>query len=235
MTKKTRIRRFYAFLSSPLFLRARIALALLVIPLGVAISQPLWHIDMRAPQYRHGLSLVIYSHTIEGGNDGADIKEINILNHYIGMKPLNRDDLTDLDWIPFALGLMVVLTLRCAAIGTVRSLIDIVVLTHYVGLFSVGRFVYRMYSYGHNLNPDAPVTIEPFTPVILGTKQIANFTTESYPGTGTYLIGFFAIGTVGLVLWHLFAGRKRALMEIAREKEQAEDRSEDRPSLDTDL
>lgn len=211
MDRATGVKRFYDFLSTPLFPKARIMLALLVIPLAIAVTQPMWTIRMAAPQYPEGLSLVIYAHTIEGGHDGNDLREINILNHDIGMKSLARADMSDLDWIPFALGFMVILCLRCAVIGTVRSLIDIVVITAYVTAFALGRFVYRLYTYGHNLNPDAPVRIPGFTPVIFGTKQVANFTTSSYPALGTILVGIYACGIIALVLWHLIAGRRRAL------------------------
>ena len=74
--------------------------------------------------------------------------------------------------------LLVVLTLRCAAIGNVRALLDLVVMTSYVSLFAFGRFIYKLYVFGHNLDPDAPIKVKPFTPAIFGTKQIANFSTS---------------------------------------------------------
>lgn len=206
-----RLERFYGFLSTPLAPRARIVLAVLVIPLVLSFFHPLWTIRMSAPQYPDGLSMEIYAHTVQGGHDGLDIREINILNHYIGMKPINRADLSDLDWIPFALGLLSILTLRCAAIGTVRTLIDVTVMTGYVLVFSLARFVYKLYSYGHNLSPDAPVKIAPFTPGLLGTKQVANFTTTSLPQLGTVLVSVFALGLVALVVFHLIIGRKQAI------------------------
>ena len=52
--------------------------------------------------------------------------------------------------------------------------------------------------------------MEPFTPAILGAKQIANFYTTSLPQAGSYPLGTFAVGVLGLVLWHLVAGRIRA-------------------------
>ncbi len=207
----SRINRFYELLATPLAPRARILLVLLVIPLVLSFFHPLWTIRMQAPQYPDGLSMDIYSHTIVGGHDGRDIPEINILNHYIGMKPINRPDLSDLDWIPFALGLLCILTLRCAAIGTVSTLVDVTVVTGYVLVFSLGRFVYKLYSYGHNLNPDAPVKIAPFTPGMLGTKQIANFTTTSLPQLGTLLVCVFALGLIVLVSLYLARMRKRAM------------------------
>jgi copper chaperone NosL len=207
--------KFYAFLDRPLYGWSRLVLLAMVVPLVLAFTQPLWRISMTAPQYPDGLYMEIYTHKIEGGNKGQHIKEINTLNHYIGMHKIDRAELSDLDWIPFGLGLLMILTLRCAAIGNVRALIDLVVLAGYIGVFAMGRFVYKMYVFGHNLDPDAPIKLEPFTPAIFGTKKIANFSTQSYPQLGAIFIGVFFAGLIGLVGWHLFAGRKQALRELA--------------------
>jgi copper chaperone NosL len=203
--------KFYAFLDRPLFMRSRWILLLATIPLALTFTQPLWKISMIAPQYPDGLYMEIYAHKIEGGNHGQHIKEINTLNHYIGMHKIDRAELSDLDWIPFALGLLIVLTLRCAAVGNVRSLVDLAVLGAYVGVFAMGKFVYKLYVFGHNLDPDAPFKLEPFTPAIFGTKQIANFTTKSYPQLGSAYIGIFFAGVFGVLLWHLVAGRRQAM------------------------
>ena len=207
---KNALNRFYEFLDRPLFGWSRGVLAVLVIPLIFALGQPLWRISMNAPQYPKGLYLDIYAHTVESGNDNHDIKEINNLNHYIGMKTIDRTELSDLDWIPFALVALILLTLRCAAIGNVRALVDLAVITGFIGGFSMFRFVYKLYSYGHNLDPTAPIKIEPFTPAIFGDKQIANFHTASYPQSGTVWIGVFVAIVLGVVAWHLIAGRLAA-------------------------
>ncbi|MBK9035788.1 MAG: hypothetical protein IPL61_31815 [Myxococcales bacterium] len=199
--------RFYEFLDRPLFLSSRLLLALLVIPLLLGVTRPLWRISMKAPQYPAGLYMDVYTYKVDGGHDNQDIKEINTLNHYIGMHKIDRAELKDLDWIPFAIGLLVVLTLRCAAIGNVRALLDLVVMTGYISLFAFGRFIYKLYVFGHELDPEAPIKIKPFTPAIFGTKHVANFTTSSYPQSGTILIGVFATGIIGVAAWHLIAGR----------------------------
>ncbi len=204
------IDQFYAFLDRPLYMWARPILLLLVIPLALTMTKPLWKISMTAPQYPDGLYMEIYAHKIEGGNNGQHIKEINTLNHYIGMHKIDRAELSDLDWIPFAIGLLIVLTLRCAAIGNVRALVDLAVVAGYVGVFAMGKFVYKLYVFGHNLDPDAPIKLEPFTPAIFGTKKIANFTTSSYPQLGSLYIGMFFAGILGLLGWHLIAGRRQA-------------------------
>ncbi|MCC6807475.1 MAG: hypothetical protein IT381_08630 [Deltaproteobacteria bacterium] len=204
------LQKFYVFLEQPLFLSARPVLVASCLLLGVAFFSPLWRIEMVAPQYRNGLSIDIYAHTIKGGHDGADINEINVLNHYIGMRKLDRAELSDLDWIPFAIGVLALLTLRVAAIGNVRALLDLIVITGYFSAFSMARFVYRLYIYGHNLSPDAPVKVEGFTPAIIGSKQIANFTTTSLPGGGTFAMGAFALVVGAVTVWHLWAGKRAA-------------------------
>ena len=207
MTIKHQLERFYGYLEQPLFLPARIALLVLVIPLVLSFGQPLWKISLRAPQYPQGMWMEVYSYKVEGGNHGQHINEINELNHYIGMHKIDRAELSDLDWIPFALGLLLILALRCAVIGNIRALVDLVVLTGYITVFAFGRFIYKLYIFGHTLDPTAAFKVTPFTPAIIGTKQVANFTTTSMPQLGTLLVGIFATGTLGLLVWHLIAGR----------------------------
>ncbi len=203
--------KFYRFLDRPIYTPARVALLVLLVPLVLSFFWPLWNIHLTAPQYPKGLDLFIYLHTVEGGNEGQHIDEINMLNHYIGMAPITRDSLKDLDWMPFAIGVLILLTLRVAVLGNVRSLMDLTVLTTYFSLFAFGRFYYQMYSFGHNLDPTAPIKLEPFTPVIIGTKKIANFTTSSYPQFGSVLFGIFVVGLLALMAWHLISGRQEAV------------------------
>ncbi len=203
--------RFYEFLDRPLYGWSRLLLAALVIPLVLAFTAPLWRISMRAPQYPKGLYLDVYAHKLDGGNQGRDIQEINTLNHYIGMRKIDRAEMSELDWIPFALAALALLALRCAAIGNVRMLVDLVVVTSFVAAYSMARFVYKLYVFGHNLDPKAPLTVEPFTPAIFGKKQIANFYTESYPQLGTLYVTIFVTGVVAITAWHLIAGRLAAV------------------------
>ncbi|KPK14713.1 MAG: hypothetical protein AMJ62_11905 [Myxococcales bacterium SG8_38] len=206
---------FYRFLDEPIFLWARVGLALLTVFVGLSFTAPMWHIHMKAPQYPEGLDLYIYSYKVDGGNDGNDVQEINTLNHYIGMAPIDRAALTDLDWIPFLFVGMIILSLRTAVIGKVSSMLDLLVLTSYAGAFGFGRLYYKLYTFGHNLDPKAPVTIEPFTPVMWGEKQIANFMTEAGPALGTWYVAAFATGLALLLLAHLLIGRRRYVRQAA--------------------
>lgn len=204
---------FYRFLDEPIFPWARIVLALLTVFVGLSFTAPMWNIHMTAPQYPEGLDLYIYSYKIDGGNDGNDVQEINVLNHYIGMAPLDRTSLTDLDWMPFLFAGMIILALRTAVIGKVRSLIDLLVLTTYAGIFGFGRLYFKLYTFGHNLDPRAPVTVDPFMPVMWGEKQIANFLTEAGPGLGTLYVAVFATGLTVLLAAHLVIGRREHVRE----------------------
>jgi hypothetical protein len=203
--------RFYAFLEGPLFPKSRGLLLVLLVPLAISFWFPLWRITMTAPQYPNGLTLDIYSYKVEGGHEGKDVAEINILNHYIGLTHIDRESLSDLDWMPFALGALMLIALRTAVIGNVRALVDLSVLTVYVLGFALFRYVYKMYVIGHHLDPDAPVKVAPFMPVIVGTKQMANFMTEAWPQLGAVLVGVYALGVVGVLAWHLVSGRRTAI------------------------
>jgi hypothetical protein len=176
------------FLHEPINATPRLLLGLAAALVVVAYFLPLWNLTMFAPQYANGLTLDIHTYTLAGGNGGHDIKEINLLNHYIGMRDLAIEDFTEFKWMPFVLGGLALLFLRAMVLGTVKEVVDSVVLFGYFGAFSLGSFAYEMYRYGHDLSPNAPVKVDPFTPPVFGYQQIANFEVYSYPRAGTYVL-----------------------------------------------
>jgi hypothetical protein len=171
--------------------RAILLTALVALLLGGVL--PLWRISLVAPQYAEGLTLDMYAYQIVAGNDGQDLAEINTLNHYIGMKPIAQADFLEMKVMPFAIGAFSLLTLRAIVVGRIISLVDLVVLFFYFGAFSLASFVYRLYSYGHHLDPRAPMTIKPFMPVVIGSQQIANFVQTSIPLAGTICMAAFLL------------------------------------------
>ncbi len=196
-----RTQTFSRFLDRPVGLLPRVLLvaaALLVVPIYLF---PLWNMTMYAPQYPEGLRLDVYSHRLQGGNGGQDLKEINVLNHYIGMKDLVAEDFTEFKWMPFVLGALALLFLRAAVHGEVSHLLDVLVLFVYFGGFSLWSFAYKLYRYGHDLLPSAAVKVDPFMPPLFGYKQLANFEVYSYPAPASYaLAGVAATLLVALAL-----------------------------------
>jgi hypothetical protein len=185
----TFLRQEFRFLHKPLNLWSRILLLLAAVAIVVSMFFPLWKMHLVAPQYSDGLDLYIYPYKIQGGGfNGQHLAEINNLNHYIGMKPIQQADFLEMIWMPFVFGLIVLLILRSAVFGEMGNVVDLFAVYSYFGLFSIGSFWFRLYQYGHNLDPHAPVHIKPFTPMLIGVKQIANFREYSFPQTGAYLL-----------------------------------------------
>jgi hypothetical protein len=185
------LRREFRFLHKPLNLVSRFFLLAAAVAIAASFFFPLWKMHLVAPQYSDGLDLYIFSYKIEaGGLNGQHLVEINNLNHYIGMKPIQQADFLEMRWIPFVFGLIILLILRSIVFGEMSNVVDLFALYTYFGIFSIGSFWYRLYEYGHNLDPMAPMRIKPFTPLLIGVKQIANFRESSFPQAGAYLLCF---------------------------------------------
>jgi hypothetical protein len=176
-------------LDAPLDLAPRIAMLLAALLLIAIYLFPLWNLTMFAPQYQDGLRMEIYSYKLVGGNQGQDVKEINVLNHYIGMKDLVADDFTEFKWMPFVVGAIALLVLRAVVHGKFAHLVDVLVLFAYFAAFSLWSFAYKLWWYGHNLSPQAAVKVDPFMPPLFGYRQLANFEVYSYPGLASYALG----------------------------------------------
>jgi hypothetical protein len=200
---KTIFERSNRFLELPLNLGPRGFLLLAALLLVPSYLFPLWTMTMFAPQYGDGLRMQIYSYKLEGGNAGQDIREINVLNHYIGMKDLSAADFTEFKWIPFVVGIMGLLMLRTAVLGKMSQLVDNLALYVYFGAFSLWSFGFKLWAYGHNLAPTAAVKVPPFMPPMFGYKKLANFEVYSYPGLGSYALAavVLALAAAFVVAW----------------------------------
>ena len=198
-----------SFFDVPLTLKSRIAILLAVVVLIPVFVFPLWKMTFKSNQYLDGLTLNIYSHRLEGGKTPArdDLREINSLNHYIGMRPLLESDFSEFVWIPFVIGALGVLALRSMVIGKMSGLVDVFVIFSYFGLFSFWGFYNKLYAYGHNLDPTAAIKVDPFTPPLLGTQTVGNFTVTSYPGAASFALLAFAL----LLLVAIILSRKASL------------------------
>lgn len=199
----------FAFLERPLPLASRL-ITLVAGPLLILVFLfPLWNMTFYSNQYTDGLFLDIYAYRLEGGKTANrdDLREINSLNHYIGMRPLLESDFGEFVWLPFAIGGLILLTLRAAVLGKMSKLVDVFVIFTYFSLYSLWSFYYRLYSYGHHLDPTAAIKVPPFTPPLFGTRQVGNFTVHSYPDTASYVLFAFGILLAVSIVWAWRAGR----------------------------
>jgi hypothetical protein len=181
-----------------------VIVAALILPL--TFLTPLWHMEFWAQQYPEGLNLYIHSHALIGGDDGNDLTEINVLNHYIGMRELVQENFNELKWIPLIVGLITILTLRAGFIGRLGSILDVVMVSLYFGAFSLWSFWRKLALYGHELDPKAAVKVDPFTPPVFGHRMVGQFQVWSYPSLGTYLFLLFGL----LLLAGMFFTWKRS-------------------------
>lgn len=155
--------------------------------IALSTQLPLWSMKMEAPQYRHGLFLYVYGTGMTG-----DIRELNILNHYIGMAPIAAPAL-ETQLFPVGIGVLLGLALlapahrwirRAAAIGTAAVPFSI-----------LADLQWRLYSFGHSLDPKAPIRLKPFTPLVLGESHMGNFESHAMVSWG-----FVCLTTSALLL-----------------------------------
>lgn len=157
----------------------RIALAAAAAVFVVAAWRlPIWEARLSAPQYPHGLSL-----TASAGGVTGDIDEIDELNHYVGIRSFDPADAPEMKlWLPtIVLALILVAFAAFARSGRVLGKLA------RIGLWSIpiGALMdvqFRLYQYGHGVQPDAAIRIEPFTPLVIGSTKVLNFTTFAFPG-----------------------------------------------------
>jgi copper chaperone NosL len=182
-------------------MKSRLVLIVAAILLIPSFFFPLWQMKFWSYQYPDGLQLYIYSHKLDSGNNGNDLNEINILNHYIGMAELHEEDFQELKWIPLGIGIFLILCLRAVIFGKIGKIVDVLILFMYFGIFSLWSFWYKLHSFGHDLNPTASIKIDPFTPPVFGFEQVGQFKVWSYPGPATYfLIGFCLLSILSIIL-----------------------------------
>jgi hypothetical protein len=149
---------------------------------AAAYFNPVWGFYLYAPQYPHGLSLAIYIDRLAG-----DTMEIDILNHYIGMAKLADAAQWERSIAVHALIAIGSSTLFIASLPKRRhALFAALPAMVFPLVFTLVMFMW-MYKFGHELNPSAPVRMEPFTPQLLGQGIIGNFKTYGMPGLGFYL------------------------------------------------
>ncbi|MBM4761614.1 hypothetical protein [Bacillus sp. B15-48] len=165
-----------------------------------SIFLPWWKMEFWAPQYPEGLNIIVYPDKLEG-----DIDNINALNHYIGMKRFSEENFPELQFLTYLIGGLAILVLLAAIIRKKAFLYGVIGLFAVAGAVGVWDLRRWLVDFGTNLDPMAPITMEPFVPPIVGENTIANFITYSSLQTGSYLVVLAFI----LLLIPLWKDRKR--------------------------
>ncbi len=153
---------------------------------------PLWQITLEAPQFPGGLRLNIWINKFSGDEGGGNIiNNINILNHYIGMKYIEPEAIPELKYFPYVVYFMMAIGLLFAFLNRAWGFLFWGILLSILGLLGVYDFYLWMYDYGHNLDPNAPIKVPGMTymPPLFGEKDLLNFYVKSYPRLATILLG----------------------------------------------
>ena len=160
-----------------------ILLATAAILLIISIFTPYWRMTLNAPQYPKGLMVQIYVNRVEG-----DVAEIDGLNHYIGMRPLEEAGQVERRFAILAISSIALLTAAAIFIHTKWAAL-LALPAASVPFVFLGDLYYWLRNFGLNLDPNAALSssIEPFVPPVLGTGIIAQFSTLALPDWGLYL------------------------------------------------
>jgi hypothetical protein len=126
-----RLETYQRLLQQPLSIPARLLLVVAVFAIPFVFWFPLWTMSFESNQYPDPLRLAIHVDHLDGQKTAKrdDLREINSLNHYIGMRPLLESDFSEFVWMPFVMGFFALLGLRAAVLGSLRDAADLAVAT----------------------------------------------------------------------------------------------------------
>lgn len=187
-----------------------ILLSIARVLLIASIFLPYWHMELDAPQYPNGLFLTAYVNHLTG-----DVKEIDGLNHYIGMRPLHEAahyEKTMAVWSVLAMFLLVEGAMFIHSRWAVLLALPTIVFPF--GFLADLKF--WMTKFGQGLDPSAPLSssVKPFTPTVLGEGGIGQFKTYADIGIGLWMA--FAAAGITIVAFYFHRRAYKPLFDTAR-------------------
>lgn len=154
---------------------------------------PMWTIELGAPQYPEPLGMEIWITKIADMKPG-DLANINIMNHYVGMKEI-PEHIPEFDLFPWIVGGMILLGLIFGFIGNRFLYLAWFWIASILGCLGMYDFYQWEYDYGHSLDPKAAIkfmdstgNLLTYQPPLIGTQTILNFEATSLPAAGAYLL-----------------------------------------------
>ncbi len=190
-SKMTKIERAFVFCSVGL--------------LCLTFLSPLWRIEIFAPQYPEGLLMQIGLSSVSGNVD-----QINILNHYIGMKRITAASIPELRFMPLAMGVLVAMGVLAGALNR-RWLTALWTFLLVSGAFAgLLDFYLWGYDYGHNLDPNAPIKVPgmSYQPPLIGHKLLLNIHSYSLPDWGGIALALAILLGLLAVFWRKIPFRR---------------------------
>lgn len=203
------------------YLLPTIFLGLAAILLIVSIFFPYWNMELQAPQYPKGLFVHAYVNRLEG-----DVNEIDGLNHYIGMRPLEEAAQLERSLSVLLIGVTALLVVAAVFVHSRWAALLALPTVLFPGIFLLDLYLW-LRNFGQNLDPTAALSsfIEPFTPPVLGEGLIGQFKTIASVDTGWYLAALASV----LVLVGLYFHRRayKPLIEARKVEKESEEGDRD--------
>ncbi|MDR3346257.1 MAG: cytochrome C [Campylobacteraceae bacterium] len=150
-------------------------------------SVPVWSVSLEAPNYPkdafpNGIPVFFHFDGFSG-----EVHEMNTINHYIGMYPMERGAQLEMSLMPYIFLTLSILMIAYLCWNSKSSWI-LLVLPALLPVGFLGDFAIWLYWFGHNMQEWGAFKIKPFMPTVFGDGKVAQFTTHSYPSLGFYLL-----------------------------------------------
>ncbi|MBU2646235.1 cytochrome C [bacterium] len=152
-----------------------------------ARTVPVWRVSLEAPQYPKASfpdGIPVFFHMTDFS---GKVNEMNTINHYIGMDPMEAGAVFLRQIAPFVyLIFTILLVVYLFYNGPLWWLLGIIpALMPWYYLFFYSKWLYW---FGHNMHDFGQFEVKPFMPTVFGDGKVAQFTTHSYPTVGFYLL-----------------------------------------------
>lgn len=180
--------------------------------LVTSLFLPVWSTRMEAPQYRNeeALQVHVYAGRVEG-----DVDEIHTLNQYVGVAlPLDTPELHAMPWVLEAILAAAILACILPLGARPAATLLLWIAMTAVALGGGALLQYRLYQMGHVRTHSILEGVPNFTPPILGSAKIANFTVHMSLGAGGWGYGLaLVMVTFALLLARAERQNARAISE----------------------
>jgi hypothetical protein len=198
---------------NPLLIMRALTIAAMVL-IGFAYFAPIWWVSLKAPNYPpetfpDGIRIHFHVDAVTNGctarpkssevdeSEALDcVHEMNTINHFIGMHPIEEGARLEQAAAPYLFGLVEIMLaaflVYAGRFWWILPLSGIVIPVVFVIDYSAW-----LWWFGHTLNPWGAFTVKPFMPTVFGEGKVAQFSTYSYPHYG---FGLLAAASLCLIV-----------------------------------